>query len=94
MKLYIADHTCSQAVQIIVNELGLSPELIHYNEFDKTTSNSDDFATVNPLGYVPVRVLDGERRESLSETIIVASYIWPTSIPKPASLRPPAPWTV
>ncbi len=75
MKLYIADQTCSQAVQIVANELGLEPELIHYDVFDKSTSNRDDFAAVNPLGYVPVLVLDIEQQDRLSETIIVASYL-------------------
>ncbi len=74
MKLYIADKTCSEAVQIIANELGLKPELIHYNVFDKTTSNGDNFAEVNPLGYVPVLALD-DRDDMLTETIVVTSYL-------------------
>ncbi|MBZ9783394.1 hypothetical protein K9857_17850 [Pseudomonas sp. REP124] len=32
-KLYIADQTCSQAVQIIANEPGLNPELVHFKVF-------------------------------------------------------------
>ncbi|HET6609434.1 MAG TPA: glutathione S-transferase C-terminal domain-containing protein [Rhodopila sp.] len=75
MKLYIADQTCSQAVQIIANELGLSPELVHYNVFDKTTSNGDDFARANPLGYVPVLVLDNEQQDRLTETVVVTSFL-------------------
>lgn len=75
MKLYIANQTCSQAVQIIANELGLSPELVHYNVFDKTTSNNDNFLEINPLAYVPVLVLDNEQRDLLSETIVVTSYL-------------------
>jgi glutathione S-transferase len=92
MKLYIADKTCSEAVQIIVNELGLSPELIHYDVFGKTTSNGEDFAAVNPLGYVPVLVLDDATRDRLTETIIVTSYLadqHPTArlVPPPGSLE-------
>lgn len=75
MKLYIANQTCSQAVQIIANELGLAPELVHYNVFDRTTSNDDDFMALNPLAYVPVLALDGEQGEPLSETIVVTSYL-------------------
>jgi len=75
IKLYIADQTCSQAVQIIANELGLTPELIHYNVFDKSTSNNDNFAEINPLGYVPVLVLDNEQKDLLSETIVITSYL-------------------
>jgi glutathione S-transferase len=75
MKLYIANQTCSQAVQIIANELGLSPELVHFNVFDKTTSNNDNFAEINPLGYVPVLALDNASSDLLSETIVVTSYL-------------------
>jgi glutathione S-transferase len=75
MKLYIADQTCSQAVQIIANELSLAPELIHYDVFGKTTSTGEDFAAVNPLLYVPVLTLDNAAEDRLSETIIVTSYL-------------------
>lgn len=74
MKLYIADQTCSQAVQIIANELGLAPELIHFDVVGKSTSNGDDFAEFNPMLYVPVLALDGGK-ETLSETIIITSYL-------------------
>jgi glutathione S-transferase len=75
MKLYIADHTCSQAVQIIANELGLTPELVHYDVFGKSTSNGDDFLAVNPLAYVPALTLEEEREEALTETIVITSYL-------------------
>lgn len=74
-KLYIADQTCSQAVQIIANELGLNPELVHYNVFDQTTSNGVPFAEVNPLGYVPVLVLDNDQEDKITETTIITSYL-------------------
>src|ERR1700753_2072068 len=90
-KLYIANQTCSQAVQIIANELGLTPELIHYNVFDKSTSNGDDFGQVNPLGYVPVFVTDDANAEKLSETIVVISYL---ADQHPGSGLVPAPGTI
>jgi glutathione S-transferase len=90
-KLYIANQTCSQAVQITANELGLTPELIHYNVFDKSTSNGDDFGRVNPLGYVPVLVLDNADQEHLSETIVVVSYL---ADQHPGSGLIPAPGTL
>jgi glutathione S-transferase len=74
-KLYIADQTCSQAVQIIANEIGLNPELIHYNVFDKSTSNGDSFADVNPLGYVPVLALENNDQDKITETIVIISYL-------------------
>lgn len=75
MKLYIADQTCSQAVQIISNELGLAPELIHFDVFGKSTSNNDNFAELNPMQYVPVLALDDEKKDLLSETIVITSYL-------------------
>ncbi|KJK26028.1 glutathione S-transferase [Burkholderiaceae bacterium 16] len=75
MKLYIAQATCSLAVQVIANELGLNPELIHYDVFDKSTTSSDDFTKANPLSYVPVLVLDDEDQTHLTETTIITSYL-------------------
>ncbi|MGO4304083.1 glutathione S-transferase family protein [Cupriavidus sp. RAF12] len=75
MKLYIAQATCSLAVQVIANELGLQPELVHYDVFGKSTSANDDFAAVNPLAYVPVLVLDDEARTHLTETTVITSYL-------------------
>lgn len=75
MKLYIADQTCSQAVQIIANELGLEPELIHFDVFGKSTSNGDAFAEVNPLLYVPALIPDDDDDTPISETIVITSYL-------------------
>lgn len=75
MKLYIAQATCSLAAQLIANELGLSPELVHYDVKDRSTSNSESFAGVNPLFYVPVLELDNEARDRITETIVVTSYL-------------------
>lgn len=74
MKLYIADDTCSRAVQLIANELGLNPELVHYDVFGRSTSNGDEFAKVNPLLYVPALSLDNQQ-DILAETIVVISYL-------------------
>jgi glutathione S-transferase len=75
MKLYIAQATCSLAAQLVANELGLSPELIHYDVVGKTTSNGDSFAKVNPLGYAPVLVLDTALNDQITETIVLTSYL-------------------
>jgi glutathione S-transferase len=74
MKLYIAEATCSLAAQAIANELGLEPELIHYDVFGKTTTEQRSFADVNALAYVPVLQLDGSD-ERLTETITITSYL-------------------
>jgi len=75
MKLYIAQATCSLAVQLVANELNLQPELIHFDVFGKSTSNGSRFADVNPLLYVPVLELDNNQRDLLTETIVIASYL-------------------
>jgi glutathione S-transferase len=46
-----------------------------HNVFDKTTSNDDNFAEVNPLGYVPVLVLDNAQQDRISETVVLTSYL-------------------
>ncbi len=58
MKLYIAKATGSRAVQMVANELGIEPELVHYDVNDKTTSDNRPFVEINPLLYVPVLELD------------------------------------
>jgi glutathione S-transferase len=75
MKLYIAQATCSLAVQAVANELGLSPDLVHYDVFGKTTTDSSTFTAVNPLSYVPVLELDNADKERLTETVVIASYL-------------------
>jgi len=75
VKLYIAQATCSLAAQIVANELGLSPELVHFDVVGKTTSNHDDFAEVNPLGYVPVLRIGEDKHDLLTETAVIVSYL-------------------
>jgi glutathione S-transferase len=75
MKLYIAQATCSLAVQTVFNELGLSPDLVHFDVFGKSTTEGTRFADVNSLLYVPVLVLDNEQKDRLTETTIITSYL-------------------
>lgn len=75
MKLYIAQATCSLAAQLVANELGLSPELIHFDVHDRTTSTGESFTDVNRLAYVPVLELDNDGSDRLTETIVVTSYM-------------------
>ncbi|QJP17343.1 glutathione S-transferase [Starkeya sp. ORNL1] len=75
MKLYLADNTCSQAVQIIANELGLDLDLVHFDVFGKTTSNGEEFSGVNPMLYVPVLKTGDDNDDQLSETIVIISYL-------------------
>jgi glutathione S-transferase len=75
MKLYIARATCSLAAQLVANELGLAPELVHFDVHNRTTSNGETFTDVNALAYVPVLELDNDASDRLTETIVVASYL-------------------
>lgn len=75
MKLYIAQATCSLAVQAIANELGFEPDLVHFDVFGKSTSDNSNFADFNPLLYVPVLALENENNDLLTETTIVTSYL-------------------
>jgi glutathione S-transferase len=74
MKLYIAQATCSLAAQAIANEIGLTPELVHFDVFGKSTTDGTRFSDVNSLLYVPALLLDGEK-EALTETITITSYL-------------------
>ncbi|KAI5464735.1 glutathione S-transferase [Mariannaea sp. PMI_226] len=75
MKLYIANDTCSRAAQLVANELGVEHELVHFDVFGKSTSNGDDFAAINPLGYVPVLKPIDDSNDLISETIVIATYL-------------------
>lgn len=74
MKLYIAQATCSLAAQLVANELGFTPELVHYDVKDRSASNGVAFSEVNPLLYVPVLELDNGK-DRLTETIVVTSFL-------------------
>ena len=75
MKLFIADDTCSRAVQVIANELGLNPDLVHFDVLGKTTSTGEAFFDVNPLGYVPALQLDNPQLDILTETGPITSFL-------------------
>ncbi len=86
MKLYIANHTCSLAAQIIAHEVEQPLDLIHVNVKDKTYGKGEDYLAVNRYGYVPTLGLDDGG--TLSETLAVTTYLADT---KPeAKLIPPA----
>jgi glutathione S-transferase len=90
MKLYIAQATCSLAAQLVANELGFTPELVHYDVKDRSTSNGVAFSEVNPLLYVPVLELDNGK-DRLTETIVVTSFL---ADKRPQSGFAPAPGTL
>lgn len=73
MKLYIADKTCSEAIQIVANQLALKLELVHVDFATGSTSNGDDFRSINPLFYVPALVTD--EQEILTEGIVILNWL-------------------
>jgi len=85
MKLYIANHTCSLAAQIIAHEVGLPVEIHHVDVKTKTFAGND-YLAINRYGYVPVLQFDDGA--TLSETAAVTQFLAET---KPElNLMPPA----
>ena len=85
MKLYYSKGSCSLAVHIIINELGLESEFEAVNLGTKKTSKGTDFFTINSKGNVPVFVTD--ENKILTENAIIQQYLADTY--KATNLLPP-----
>lgn len=73
MKLFYAPGACSLADHIALAEGGRPYSLVKVDLRTKRTEDGQDFATINPKGYVPVLELtDGNR---LTENLAILSYI-------------------
>lgn len=72
MKLYASPYTCSRAVHIVLEELGLPVEL-HFLHILKGEGQSPEFLAINPLGMVPVLELDSGER--LLEVQVILQYL-------------------
>ena len=58
MKLYFAPGACSLSPHIVAREAGIPIELVKVDLKAKKTESGEDFAKVNPKGYVPTLGLD------------------------------------
>jgi glutathione S-transferase len=73
MKLYFANATCSFAPHIVLQELGLSYNLVRVDNRTKLMSEPGDFLTINPKGYVAALALD--TGEILTEGPAILQYL-------------------
>ncbi len=73
MKLYFSPGACSLSPHIVLEEIGLSYELVKASTKTHQLEDGTDFYTINPLGYVPVLELDDGRR--LFEGPAIVQYL-------------------
>jgi glutathione S-transferase len=73
MKLFYAPGSSSLLPHIVLREAELPFEPIKIDEHTKVISGGGDFRSVNPLGYVPVLVLDDGTQ--LTEGAAIVQYI-------------------
>ena len=73
MKLYYSAGACSLSPHIALEEAGLPYEAIAAPTTTHTLADGTDYYTINPLGYVPLLVLDDGRQ--LREGPAIVQYI-------------------
>jgi glutathione S-transferase len=73
MKLYYSPGACSLADHAALHEAGLDFEHVRVDLKARKTEHGDDYAAINPKGYVPALTLDSG--ETLSENIAILDWI-------------------
>jgi glutathione S-transferase len=73
MKLYYSPGACSLSPHIVLEESGLTYEAIAAPTKTHQLPDGTDYYTVNPLGYVPLLVLDDGRQ--LREGTVIVQYL-------------------
>lgn len=53
MKLYYSTGSCSMASRIVLEESGIPYQAVRVNLKDRKTEDGQDYASLNPKGYVP-----------------------------------------
>jgi glutathione S-transferase len=86
MKLYYMKGACSLASYISLCESGVKFEAVALDRQTRKTADGQDFAQINPKGYVPALRIDNG--EVLTENVAVLQYIADQA--PPGKLAPPA----
>lgn len=73
MKLYYAPGVCSLSPHIVLHEAGADFDIEKVDIATRRTETGDDFAAVNPKGYVPALVLDSG--DVITEGTAIIQYI-------------------
>lgn len=73
MKLYYSAGACSLAPHIVLKESGLNFEAISAPTKTHKLADGTDYYTINPLGYVPLLVLDDGKQ--LHECAVIMQYL-------------------
>jgi glutathione S-transferase len=73
VKLYYLPGACSLSPHIVINELGLSVELVVVDHKTHRTESGDDFFEISPFGYVPLLELDDGT--TLREGPVIIQYL-------------------
>ena len=73
MKLYYSPGACSLSPHIVLREAGFDFSIERVNLRDRRTESGQDFAEINPKGYVPALVLDNG--ELLTEGPAIVQYL-------------------